>query len=235
MLFINKTFKLENYLIKVIGCSAMGNGKFENQDSVAVEEFDKQIIIAVADGLGSASYSKEGSKKIVDIIITLLHNIEINELSNNLLNKWKEGLEGNINQYDTTVKFIQIKSDRIIFGGVGDGWIAFRNKKTFSSFTANNEFSNQTDSILSINLSEKFWTHKIKLDDNCSMLISTDGFSEDIDKENGDEFLKQVEKSINESSDDFLKDLEQTMNNWPVETNKDDKTVVFITVTKENE
>ena len=49
----------------IISCSVMGEGKIENQDSFEIYHDENQIIVVVADGLGSAIYSKEGSSKIV--------------------------------------------------------------------------------------------------------------------------------------------------------------------------
>ena len=99
---------------------------------------------------------------------------------------------------------------------------------------ATSEFSNQTDSILSTNLKDKFWAKEFNVNDVGSMVIATDGFSEDIDKENGFQFLSQVENEMREKSKAFADELDNTLRNWPVETNKDDKTVVFVVLTKEN-
>ena len=59
-------------------------------------------------------------------------------------------------------------------------------------------------------------------------LISTDGFSEDIDKENGKPFLSAVSEQLRIDSEAFKEEIEDTLSHWPVETNRDDKTVVFI-------
>ena len=66
------------------------------------------------------------------------------------------------------------------------------------------------------------------------MIIATDGFSEDINKEDSFEFLKQAENEIKEDIGIFATDLEETLSNWPVQTNRDDKTVVFVVLTKED-
>ena len=58
---------LGNSCYSVVSCSVMGEGKIENQDSLKIYHDENQIIIVVADGLGSAIYSKEGSSKIVSI------------------------------------------------------------------------------------------------------------------------------------------------------------------------
>ena len=219
-----------NYEISVVACSVMGKGKIENQDSVEIRKTNNGLIVVVADGLGSASYSKEGSERAVKVVADLLSSNDLSNFPEKLIKLWKEKLEGNIYQYDTTVKFIYLNIDKVYVGGIGDGWIALKCENDVESFTVKSEFSNQTDSILSMDLKNKFWIKELKLEDYYSMLISTDGFSEDIDKENSYEFLTQVETEIKSDINSFSVDLDNTLSNWPVETNKDDKTVVFIVI-----
>lgn len=213
----------------IISCSIMGEGKIENQDSVKIYNDENQIIVVVADGLGSAIYSKEGSQKIATIACELLaKKSDLSEIALELQNKWKCGLKGNINLYDTTIKFIKITENDVFYGGIGDGWIAFNTNKGFIDIKASNSFSNQTDTILSFDLRNKFRIEKIASKIFMTALISTDGFSEDIDKENGGMLLSSVSEHIKGDIKKFKKDIEDTLSNWPVETNKDDKTIVFI-------
>ena len=44
----------------ILAFSEMGFGKLENQDSYEIYSDEDQIIITLADGLGSATFSKEG-------------------------------------------------------------------------------------------------------------------------------------------------------------------------------
>ena len=213
----------------IIGCSVMGEGKFENQDSMKIYHDENQIIIVVADGLGSAIYSKEGSQKITSIASNILaENGDLSGVAQELQMKWKDGLEGNLNLYDTTIKFIKITKNNTYYGGVGDGWIAFNTDNGFVDMISSNSFSNQTDTILSFDLKNKFCIKNIATNSLKTALISTDGFSEDMEKENGEAFLTAVSEQIILNSEDFKKEIEDTLSNWPVVTNKDDKTVVFI-------
>lgn len=109
----------------ILAFSEMGFGKLENQDSYEIYSDEDQIIITLADGLGSATFSKEGSSKIVSILTKLIkENTDDESLPITLLREWKNAVKGNLNLYDTTVKFIHIKNETIRYGGVGDGWIA---------------------------------------------------------------------------------------------------------------
>ena len=116
----------------------------------------------------------------------------------------------------------------MFFGGIGDGWIALGGPDRYRDLVATNTFSNQTDSILSFDITEKFVVESVPAGDYSTLLISTDGFSEDVEKESGKEFLEEIEKQITLSQENFEMDLETTLENWPVQTNCDDKTIVII-------
>ena len=229
MEFQIKENNIGNIKYTVIANTVMGFGKIENQDSLAIYTDEYQCIVVIADGLGSATYSKEGSSKIVNIAVEILKESSMNEnIALEILKRWKAGLSGNLNLYDTTLKFIKITEKCIEYGGVGDGWIAINTDDEFISLCAQNTFSNQTDSILSFDLKNKFVINKIENINVKNMLISTDGFSEDMDKEHGKEFLDDVYKQIEIDQHAFDEDIKNTLENWPVESNKDDKTVIFI-------
>ena len=220
---------LGNSCYTIISCSVMGEGKIENQDSVKIYYDENQIIVVVADGLGSAIYSKEGAQKITSLACSILAEAtDLSELAPELQKKWKADLEGNLNLYDTTVKFIKITKNDVCYGGVGDGWIAFNAVTGYVEMTSSNSFSNQTDTILSFDLKSKFRIEKLSTEALQTALIATDGFSEDMDKENGKSFLSAVSEQIRTDSEVFRQEIEDALNHWPVETNRDDKTVVFI-------
>ena len=231
MIFETKKVKLPSKNISVYAFSVMGEGKIENQDSFKIYSDENQVIIIVADGLGSAAYSKEGSQRITEVAIEILSNTDdFNGVYLNILNEWKKELVGNINQYDTTLKFLKIKNDMIVYGGVGDGWISIKSDKGLVNMVAENTFSNQTDSILSFNLKEKFSVNEYELSDNLVGLVSTDGFSEDMDKDNSFGLLDGIDKELASNEESFIEDTKNTLLNWPVETNRDDKTVVIFKI-----
>ncbi len=232
MILSREKFVLKNYNAYVVGCSVMGKDKIENQDRVEIRQTRNGLIIVVADGLGSALFSGDGAEKGVKITANLLEENNFDNFASRLLDLWKNGLEGNLDQYDTTIKFIYLTQTKIIVGGVGDGWIALKKKKEIKNYVAKNEFSNQTDSILSSNLNDKFWMEEFKVAGVSSIIIATDGFSEDISKNRGFEFLSQAEKEIKSNISQFAQELDETLTNWPIETNKDDKTAVFVVLSR---
>lgn len=231
MVYETKKIKLSSKNIYIYAFSIMGIGKIENQDSFLIHEDDNQVIIAVADGLGSAHYSKEGSMKIVEVSANILSNTEkYNDIYFEILSNWKNSLEGNLNQYDTTLKFIKITKNNLVYGGVGDGWISIKSDQGVLNVISENTFSNQTDSILTFNLKDKFTINNIQTNGNIVGLISTDGFSEDIAKENCDIFLSAINSELIKDENGFVDDMKITLSNWPIETNRDDKTVVFFRI-----
>lgn len=234
MISEEKKYRIAEYNISIFAFSEMGKGKVENQDSYMLYSDDGQLIVAVADGIGSAAYSKEGSKRIVMLALNILSKMDSYEtIACDILKQWRDGIEGNLNQYDTTLKFVKITKDKVIYGGVGDGWIVFLKPDGLMSLTSDNLFSNQTDSIMSYDLSRKFIVKEMSLQEIQIGLVSTDGFSEDIDKENAKQMLNEIERELSVDEETFVNEMKQTLDNWPVETNRDDKTVVFIRATKE--
>lgn len=213
----------------IIARSVIGKDKTENQDSFKVFSDGSRIIVVVADGLGSAAFSKEGSKKAVEYACQILSTSgSLSSFPETLLARWKESISGNLALYDTTIKFLMITEEKMFFGGIGDGWIALGGPDRYRDLVATNTFSNQTDSILSFDITEKFVVESVPAGDYSTLLISTDGFSEDVEKESGKEFLEEIEKQITLSQENFEMDLETTLENWPVQTNCDDKTIVII-------
>lgn len=214
----------KNYVI--VANSQIGKDKIENQDSYKIHIDKNCIICCIADGLGSVPFSKEGSSVLVEIGCELLLHDVSEDFSEKIRKEWKERIKGNYELYDSTFKFIKITNNHIIYGGIGDGWIAFENDKSYINETVDHEFANHTDTIMSIGMKERFVIKTIKNKMNVG-LLATDGFSEDIDKSTND-FVLDVAASIENNPDDFIKELEELMKNWPVKSNKDDKTIVII-------
>ena len=235
MITETKKCRIPGYTISVFAFSEMGQGKVENQDSFGVYSDGKQVIVTVADGLGSAAYSKEGSQTIVSVAADVLsHTDSYENIANEVLKKWSALIDGNANQYDTTLKFVKITDNNVVYGGIGDGWIAFSDENGLQSLTADNSFSNQTDSILSFDLRQKFTVKELGTERFRIGVVATDGFSEDIEKENALQMLEEVESELLKNEESFISEMIRTLTNWPIETNCDDKTAVFIKVQKEN-
>lgn len=223
-----KEIIIGDYQYLVIGVSVIGKKKTENQDSFLLSSDKASLTITVADGLGSAPFSREGAIKICNLCQNmLLSNVDNNAILE-LKEKWKQSVKSDFDKYDTTIKFLKISGNEVLFGGVGDGWICLSSGKDIVSLEAPHTFSNQTDSILSIDLLSKFSINRVSITGEFVGLVSTDGFSEDIDKKNATEFLNEIKTNASNDINGFAEEMENSLKNWPVETNCDDKTVVFI-------
>ena len=86
----------------------------------------------------------------------------------------------------------------------------------------------KTDSILSFDLKNKFSILKASETDLLNIIIATDGFSEDIEKDSGKQFMDDIYDQVAKDHNEFEEDIMKTMTNWPIKSNKDDKTVVFL-------
>jgi serine/threonine protein phosphatase PrpC len=223
-------FVSEPFSYSQIGFSVKGQGKEENQDRFQFFHNDECVIAVVADGLGSAIYSSHGAELICKITIDILRQTEpVSGIAIKIRNKWLENLRHKPAACDTTLKFVKVEREKAVVGGIGDGWIAFLSGEEYISIVTENSFANQTDTIMSSDLTSKFLVKEINLNDECGLfLIATDGFSEDIDKSQGQQFLKNIDASLKADAHDFCSKLEKTLNNWPVKTSADDKTVVLL-------
>ena len=128
---------------------------------------------------------------------------------------------------DSTFKFLLIDKYEIVFGGIGDGWIVgIVDGKFFQSKSVNN-FSNQTDSIMSVGYEDKFKIVRMPYSKIQIISMATDGFSEDFENVNIESFLLDCLYEMNNNAEKFLDDLENMIENWPIKTNQDDKTIIL--------
>lgn len=216
-----------NYI--VVGLSKQGKYKEENQDSFKFYHDENCIIGVVADGLGSALKSAQGSALACRVAIDELKGKNDYEgISTNILHNWLSKISGKPLAFDTTLRFVKITKDSIILGGVGDGWTVGFIDDHFISIEAKNKFANQTNSLMSYEISKYFFVKQIPFKSECIISISTDGFSEEINKTVSKDFMKTISKEMQENSEQFICNMEETLNNWPIESNHDDKTAIFI-------
>lgn len=213
----------------LVADSIKGPGKLENQDSFVIRTNCDSIIVVVADGLGSAKYAADGSKMAAEAAAEILSQSNTSgKLAEDIFREWATKIAGSPNLFDTTCKFVKITAEEVLFGGVGDGWIAINTDDGFTDLKAASEFTNRTDGLSSPDLHSVFKICSIKTKRIRSLLIATDGFSEDFQKDKGSQLLESASNQIDSNPNEFLASLENLMENWPLDTNGDDKTVVFL-------
>ena len=229
-------------LQKGYGASLIGKSHTKtnqpNQDSYLISTKKKYSLSVVCDGLGSKEYSHLGSKTLCETINKYAYksfkkkNFDIDNLISLLQEKWEESLFPLSSVVaDTTCIFTIITKRKIIMCQIGDGLCAIKiNDEIELLPTPQREFSNETLTFGKSQPSD--WAIKIidrKKDSKYSILMCTDGISEDLKMDFLGEFIEELSNSINKK--DKSKDnqfLLEILNNWPNKYSNDDKTMVVI-------
>lgn len=212
----------------ILGCSIKGKGKELNQDSFLVGADEERIFCLLADGLGSAINSEIGSETVCKVAKQIIEEQGLtNEFPYALKKRWADELKVKPISCDTTFKFLLVEKDEIIFGGIGDGWIVGIVDGKFFGYKGFNSFSNQTDSMVSVGYEDKFKIVRKPYEEIQVLSLATDGFSEDIESGNEENFIRDCLSEINNGAEAFLDDLENMIKDWPIKTNQDDKTIIL--------
>lgn len=230
-----KSFQIENYKISMCFASQIGLDKQENQDSIFFNVNDNSFGISICDGLGSAPLSAQGSYEAARIMVGQLLDGSFEKKT--FKDKWLKTFQENPQKYNTTAKFVFIKENLIRLGGIGDGIIVLSRGKERYEYASHGDFSNQTSCIFDSKYEINFVDESIELKCPLIIMISTDGFSEDIEENGLDLLLNSAYESLQDSrfSHEFNQSLTNLLENWPNATNGDDKTVAFILVEEQHE
>lgn len=213
---------------EILGISASGRVDKVNQDSFGYYFDDRCLIVAIADGLGSAPLSHFGSRAAIDSVFKVMPKSSPGNIWRHIFENWELSIDGELEKYDTTCKFVCIREDRVIIGSIGDGWIGMLNTDGYCELENTNSFTNRTDSLCSQNMLEKASILECDIQDIMAFGLSTDGFSEDLDRNSRGEFLHDAYGTMSGSFSDMYSELCSALHNWPVKTNGDDKTAVLI-------
>ena len=180
----------------IIAVSVKGDYHNINQDSYLIEAIGMNFCVSVADGLGSAIKSDVGSKAACQTVPDLL--LHDNPLANigEIIAKWKKSLCGNINAYDTTLKFFSLIDGKIRIGKIGDGCVCTLIDGEYEELDNETKFLNHTDSLLSYDPEKSYKEIEHSQCNECTILLATDGFSEDMVSEKRCEFLKECSFDI---------------------------------------
>lgn len=206
-----------------------------NQDCYEIKRTSYGFSLCVCDGVGSHKYSKQGAKaasKAVYKVFKLYYKkkIEKDEIgekirfyyNKNLRNKYRK-------EAGTTCLFAFIyKTDEIIIGQAGDGLILIKVDHRFATFqTKKDDFINE---VCTLNGNHPFNSWKIRTlnfdsqqHSTLSILLTTDGLSEDIIPEKRESLLDHfMELSKKRKDHRLLKELKK----WNVPGSFDDKTII---------
>ena len=229
---------------KSAGCTLIGKAHIDlgiaNQDSFIIREYNFGTVMVVADGLGSLKYSNIGSKMVCEAVCegSKIWNNNDNKNIRNLIKLIHILWEMKISPYEkkdcgTTCLFSIVISDsnRVIIGQIGDGLLAYIKDNQLSILKEkNDDFLNITSSMHNV---KKFseWTYdEVILEDNSlTLLMCTDGISEDIVDNKEKEFIMELESVLvnKKSMKQRNKKLKKILEAWKTPYSHDDKTIIL--------
>lgn len=211
----------------------------ENQDSFCITRYGFGMVMVVADGLGTKKHSKIGSKEVckavgeatkvwikkqntpTEYLIKLIHNVW-----DLYIYPYKK------NDCATTCLFsIVLNNGRVILGQLGDGIIYYNNGENLNVLTEiEDEFLNITKSMSSAKSICEWKFKEISLtDQDFTLLMTTDGLSEDIIKEKRQDFmnyiLKQIESKKRQSKKNLV--IKKILKSTNSKYSYDDKTLII--------
>ncbi len=159
-----------------------------NQDAILTYEDDTLIVLALADGLGSAPYSHKGAKAICRSVVK---NVRMSILASsplsgtNIVNYWDDLLRmKGLNPQDclTTSSFVLInkKDKKVTTAQIGDSQIYLISDGCFVDNAKEKDFANITECIGPGN-SVKYSVTGHHFEDSIRVLIASDGICDELE------------------------------------------------------
>lgn len=213
----------------------------KNQDAVMVKEFSFGKIIAVADGLGSHRFSRNGSRAVVlavkqSFLLYKKHLIPREKITETIGHKYYANLrpKHKIEAATTCIFAAYIYGEGVFIGQVGDGCAYVSNLGSTSILKAkDDEFSNLVVPLSYKNYNKVLWTTRFikesKIQD-MTIILATDGISEDIVKYHENEFVEYIKQLLGFDNKHVGKlKLKEFLRDWP---SGDDKTMAILRIRK---
>ncbi len=230
--------------VQIFGASVKGPSHIErgipNQDAWMFRKFSFGSIVCVCDGLGSRKHSNVGSKMACEAVMEAVkiwvsnEKAQVNTLLQLIHAVWNIKIQP-MTTYDcaTTCLFtIKFTNNRCIMAQLGDGLILAETyaKRIIQVETVSEDFTNLTTGLgLAKSLSE--WNVKEYFGDDSiqTILLCTDGISEDIAEKNRKDYLKYVVEKYTPLKGIYRwHAIVYDLKNWPTESHSDDKTIAVI-------
>lgn len=208
-----------------------------NQDSFIVKKYSWGIVGVVCDGLGSKKYSHLGAKALVGAIIKAAQLFDFKKDIQLFEPLVKSLWDINISPYSqdetsTTLLFSIVKNKKIYIGRVGDGAIAILGKESFLLEEDKNMFTNYT---IPFGRDEKIQWHIFNDSEIDSIVMCSDGISEDLKKDKLLDFFQNYMANYKDmQANKRVYEIKKWLKNWPVKGHSDDKTIVAL-IKAENE
>ena len=199
-----------------------------------LKETTEFLCVVVADGLGSKPNSKHGAATICELVAkNLVADVSVEFAVEKAISNWYDIVtrEKTKTDYSTTCSFAIIDklNSFITIGQIGDSPVWVRtDKNTIITMMPDKDFSNETECIGGYPM-PMFRLRSMSFDNNLEILISTDGFGEEI--MDGAicgllDYLKEQYSVINTKERNLL--FTQEIHNSIGLKNNDDKSVFYI-------
>lgn len=228
--------------IKISGASIIGpahlRDNLPNQDSYSYKIIKNGFIAAVADGLGSKKYSHIGSQAVCKAVIKaseawLKEKAKSEKTLLKLIYAYWELYLGEYHKEDcgTTCLFVLCYNKDLFCFQLGDGMILNKAKNNFYQHVSNDkDFGNMTNSMHEAAKIENWQINKVVTTGKNTLLISTDGVSDDIPEDKLEGFTDFLISKVNGKNrikrDMIIADM---LKNWTTPKHTDDKTILLIT------
>ena len=197
-------------------------------------------VVVVSDGLGSKAYSDHGSKvaclAVVEAAKACQNNpsARIADILRLIHANWLLKIAPySPSDCSATCLFAIQAKEIITLGRLGDGMIVALGDSVGSSIILSdykqNSFSNYTDSLQQEFKAAQWEIATVDLADCSSVVLCTDGISDDLIPEKRMTFAREVSSTYaGMASNERSRDLKRWLNRWPVPGHTDDKTIACL-------
>lgn len=165
--------------------------KFPCQDRTYYLKNENLNVMVLADGAGSAKYSKKGATIITKFIANFINenfdycikNLNKKSFKEDLIDKCRNKINSikknnhSIDDYASTLLFVAQKGDKFFYGHLGDGGIGLMQGKKIKLISSpdNGETANSTFFFTSDDAKNRIRLKKGKLKKNNSFILMSDG------------------------------------------------------------
>ena len=211
------------------------------QDEYSIASKGANYLIAVGDGLGSCSHSDIGSDKACRASVfswkksLRMKRFSVRKYLLGLVKKWEKLIEPYSRRECATTCLTWFNHGKYSYAcQLGDGLISIYLKDGRTIVVEDDKtdsFSNCTNSLARGEMLSLWKVYKFPTDIVKSVLLATDGISEDLSKESLKDFMVHFEKSYSPlgSKKRYAK-LAKELQEWPNQYQTDDQTMVFMSL-----
>lgn len=217
-----------------------------NQDAYACFKSDQLIAFAVADGLGSAKFSEQGSSfavhlavfRLIDYLFNRANNppniSNAQQLRDSIVKSWQAKFGKDKANYDTTLLFVGLTPEVCVVGQIGDGLILYQSSKSSNQYVkfsdSQKDYLNTPDATLAHPQAlEKFQIEEYAVtseNEYNAFLLATDGVADDL-SDAGRYFYDLKRELLQHSPKQWTSRIREHLTNWKTPGHYDDKTLLI--------